>query len=79
MATNTSWVVTTSGERPLEAIAAELKQQGFAVEQVLGAIGCITGKASPAVAKTLRRVAGVADVAAEAGIDIGPPDAPVTW
>lgn len=79
MATNSSWVVTTSGERPLEAITTELKQQGFAVEQVLGEIGCITGKASPDVANKLRQVAGVADVAPESGIDIGPPDAPVTW
>jgi hypothetical protein len=78
MATNTGWVVTTSGERPIEAVVADLKQQGFAVEQTLSEIGCITGKASAGVAGKLRQVAGVADVAPEFGIDIGPPDAPVS-
>jgi hypothetical protein len=73
------WVVSTSGERPLSEVKKKLTEAGFAVEQVLDAIGSITGSAGDSVVKSVRSIPGVADVSPETPIDIGPPDAPVTW
>jgi hypothetical protein len=79
MAESRRWIVTTSGDRPLSEVKKELTQIGFTVERVLDEIGCITGTASDNVAKKLRALPGVADVSPDEPIDIGPPDAPVTW
>jgi hypothetical protein len=79
MAETTKWIVTTSGDRPLQDVARQLSGAGFAIEQVLDEIGCITGFASADVAEQLRTIPGVGDVSPEQSIDIGPPDAPVTW
>lgn len=79
MAEKKNWVVTTSGERPLGDVEKNLAEAGFAVDQVLDAIGSITGSADDDVAERLRSVPGVSDVEPESPIDIGPPDAPVTW
>ncbi len=79
MASGKRWIVTTSGDQSLDDIQKSLSKSGFAIDQVLGEIGCITGSASDDVAKKLRGMPGVADVSAELSIDIGPPDAPVTW
>ena len=80
MATAKKWIVTTSGEHSLPAIERELAEAGFAVEQVLGAIGCITGAAPDSVAERARAIAGVTDVSPEGPpINIGPPDASLTW
>jgi hypothetical protein len=73
------WIVTTSGDQPLHDVARHLSEAGFAVDQVLDEIGCITGFARAAVAEKLRTIPGVVDVSPEQSIDIGPPDAPVTW
>lgn len=73
------WVITTSGDRALNDIKKNLTKAGFTVDQVLDAIGCITGSASDDVAKKLQAIPGIADVSAETQCDIGPPDAPVTW
>ncbi|GAB3325431.1 hypothetical protein GCM10027299_23530 [Larkinella ripae] len=79
MADNKRWVVTLSNKRPLKDVTQEMAQTGFQVDQVLDAIGCVTGAASDEVANKLRAVSGVEDVSPEAGIDIGPPDANPTW
>ena len=73
------WVVTASGDRPLADVKKELAKAGFDVEQVLGEVGCITGSAGKDVVKRVRSIPGVADVSPEHAVDIGPPDAPVTW
>lgn len=73
------WIVTTSGERPAKDVAKDLKEKGFTVDQVLDEIGAITGAADESVVSKLRAIRGVADVSPEGDIDIGPPDAPVTW
>jgi hypothetical protein len=73
------WIVTSSGDRPLRDLARDLTKTGFAVGQVLDEIGLITGAATDEIAERLRRIPGVADVSPEEVIDIGPPDAPVTW
>ena len=73
------WVVTTSGDRSLSKVEKDLAGTGFEVDQVLEEIGCITGTAGEDVAEKLREIPGVTDVSPEEPIDIGPPDAPVTW
>lgn len=80
MSESKKWVVTTSGERSLSEVKKSLKKAGFTVDQVLDEIGCITGTGSDEVATRLRGLPGVADVSPEAPpVNIGPPDAPVTW
>ena len=80
MSESKRWVVTTSGEQSLNEVKKKVKKAGFTVEQVLDEIGCITGSASDDVAQHLRALPGVADVSPEAPpVNIGPPDAPVTW
>jgi len=73
------WVVTTSGDHPIRDVAKKLTKTGFAVDQVLDEIGSITGSADDGAVEKLRQIPGVADVSPETPIDIGPPDAPVTW
>ena len=74
------WLITLSGERPINALKNEIAALGFKVEQVLTEIGCITGSCSEAIAKKIRKLNGIADVSQDAGeFSIGPPDAPVTW
>ncbi|MGZ5444437.1 MAG: hypothetical protein ACXW5U_25185 [Thermoanaerobaculia bacterium] len=72
------WVVTTSGERPIEEVAKDLRKKGLKVDYVLDAIGQITGVGSDAIAAKLRKVKGVADVSANVPVDIGPPDAEIS-
>lgn len=79
MAGTDKWVVSTSGDRPLAEVESELRKNGFAVGDVLGEIGCITGEASADVVQKVRGIRGVADVAPGGEIDIGPPGAPETW
>jgi hypothetical protein len=73
------WVVTTSGDRPLEEVANELRKSGFKVGEVLHELGLITGEGEDDVAEKLRKVKGVTDVSANAGADVGPPDSKDTW
>jgi len=73
------WVVTSDGERGLAEIAADLTVQGFTTDQVLDQIGVVIGAAPDDALDRLRGVPGVADVAPETQVDIGPPDAPITW
>lgn len=73
------WVVTTSGDRPLEEVAKDLRKAGLNVGEVLHEIGLITGEGGDDVAEKLRKVKGVADVSANVGADVGPPDSKETW
>jgi hypothetical protein len=73
------WVVTTSGERPLEDVAEDLKKSGLNVGEILHEIGMITGQGRDDIAEKLRKVKGVTDVSANAGADVGPPDSTDTW
>lgn len=79
MAKDKTWLVTTSGDRPLSEVKKEVEKHGFQIGEVLNEIGVITGSGGDAVAEKLRDVPGVADVSPDTPIDIGPPDAPVTW
>ncbi|HXH39977.1 MAG TPA: hypothetical protein VNN08_15205 [Thermoanaerobaculia bacterium] len=74
MATNKrDWVVTTSGDRPLDDVAMDLKQSGFKVAQLHHEIGLITVEGDAAAAEKARKVKGVTDVSANVGADVGPP------
>ena len=73
------WIVTTSGDRPTKDVATDLKAAGFSVNQVLDEIGTIIGEADESAVEKLRSIRGVVDVSRDTEIDIGPPDAPVTW
>ncbi len=75
MSSQPEWIVTLAPGSTPAAVARALRQAGFQVEQVLGEIGCITGRASAAVAEAARRVPGVDDVAGSGPVDIGPPGA----
>jgi len=68
-----TWIVTVVPGHPLPALTSALAQAGFEVGEVLDAIGVITGRGTAAVAHALRALPGVADVAADGGVDIGPP------
>jgi hypothetical protein len=61
------WIVTTSGDRPLNDVARDIKAAGFVIDEVLDQIGIITGSATDSVAEAVpayswrrRRVAGSA-------------------
>lgn len=79
MADSRTWVVTLSGERPLDSIRNDLEEAGFRTAQILEAIGVVIGECDSKVAAKLRRLAGVADVSPDSPIDLGPPDSPSTW
>src|SRR5947209_6636852 len=71
-------VVTLSGNRHINDVARDLKATGFQVDQVLDAIGVVTGSAPSSHLAKLRKVAGVADVSLDHPVDIGPPGAPIS-
>ena len=73
-----SLVITTSGDRPIDEVAGDLKAAGFDVDQVLEQIGSITGSAHPDSLEHLRGVAGVSDVSPDYPNDIGPPGASIS-
>jgi hypothetical protein len=79
MSESKRWIITTSGDRPLDEVKKELTGKGFAIGQVLDEIGCIIGEASDDTAKKLRAVPGVADVSPDEPINIAPPDSDITW
>jgi hypothetical protein len=53
------WVVTTSGDRPINEIAGEVVAAGFVIDEVFESLGIITGSATDSVAETVRAIPGV--------------------
>ena len=78
MAESKRWVVTTSGDRPLNDVARDIEAAGFAIDQVLEAVGIITGSATDSVAEAVRTIPGVTDVSPDVPVDIGPPDSEIS-
>jgi hypothetical protein len=72
-------VVTLSGDRDVKDVVRDLRASGLEAPQVLDAIGVVTGSAASNSLAKLRKVPGVKDVSPGHKIDIGPPDAPVSW
>ena len=79
MGAGKKWIITTSPDQSIEDVKKKVTQAGFSVDQVFDQIGSLSGTASDEVVDKLRSVKGVADVSPDHPIDIGPPDAPVTW
>lgn len=79
MAQRRTWIVTLSGERKPAEVKRELAAAGFAVAEVMEAIGIITGTADEAAAGRARAIKGVADIAPDTAVDIGPPGSETTW
>jgi hypothetical protein len=73
-----AFVVTVSGEHGIEKVARALKAKGFEVDQILDAIGVVTGSALPGDVAEMRKIPGVKDVSADHRVDIGPPGAPIS-
>lgn len=73
-----AFVVTVSGDRQIHQVARDLKATGFEVDQVMDAIGVVTGSALSSNLAKMRKVAGVKDVSTDHPVDIGPPGAPVS-
>ena len=71
-------VITISGDRPIHEVADDLRAAGLDVDQVLEAIGSVTGSAHSKNVARLRKIRGVADVSPDHPVDIGPPDAPIS-
>ena len=74
MSDKTTWIITASGDRPVAELVTDLRKAGLVVSSMLTEIGVITGRCTKAQAAALRKVAGVADVAPDAAVDIGPAD-----
>jgi hypothetical protein len=74
-----TWIVTLSGERPLAEVRRDLVEAGFTVGAVLDAVGVITGEADAKALAKARRIKGVADIAADGAVGIGPPGSDPTW
>ena len=80
MAEKKTWIVLTSGEEPLQNISHQLKQTGFTVDSVLDAIGQIVVKGSAEMKNEGLKIKGVAGIVpSHEDINIGPPDADITW
>ena len=75
MAGKTTWVITTDGVGSLAAVAKAVQASGGAVQSRLDELGVLVAQGSAAQARGWRTLAGVADVAADSGVDIGPPGA----
>lgn len=58
-------------------VADALRNSGMQVEQVLDALGMITGSVSEDRRSSLGDIAGVVSVDAEMGIQLPPPDSPI--
>ena len=74
-----TWIVTTDGIRPIDEIVPELARAGLHVEQVLDAIGSVTGTADASALDAVRAVRGVVDVSPDGAVDVGPPGDADTW
>jgi hypothetical protein len=79
MPSKKGWIVTISGDRPIEEVEKDLAKAGFSVGQVLKEVGSITGVGDDNLESKLRAIRGVADVTPDTPIDIGPPGSPNTW
>ncbi len=78
MAKQTTWIITPSGERPLDELTRAVAAAGGTLQSSLGELGLLIVKGSAAQAGAWRGLRGVAAVEADLGVDVGPPDAGVS-
>jgi len=69
--------VTLSDGPDAAAVAERLRAAGMTVDQVLGAVGIITGSVAAGRRASLEQLPGVAAVEAEHSFQIAPPDAEI--
>ena len=67
--------VTVQG-RGVDDVLADLQDAGLEVDEALGALGIVTGRAVPDAVERMRGIPGVT-VEPESGVQLPPPDAPV--
>ena len=67
--------VTVRG-RGVDDVLAELRDAGLEVDQALGDLGIVTGRAAPDAVERMRGLPGVI-VEPGSGVQLPPPDAPV--
>ena len=80
MSAKKTWIILTSGERPIDAISKELQQTGFSIDATLDAIGQVIVKGSGEMKKKALKIEGVTDIlAAGDDIHLGPPGSDTTW
>jgi hypothetical protein len=62
--------------RSVDDVLADLRDAGFEIDQALGDLGIVTGRAAP---EAIERMRGLPGVVVELGSDVQlpPPDAPV--
>lgn len=70
-----SIIVTVSGEA--EPVAEQLRAAGMTVEQVLGAVGIITGSIDAERRASLAAVPGVVAVELDRPVQLAPPDSEI--
>jgi hypothetical protein len=77
--TNVRIMISVADEQmnDIDSLAAELRNSGMEVENVLGITGVITGSVDAAQLERLRGVAGVKHVEEERGFQIAPPESDV--
>ena len=73
------WIITGSGDVPMTDLKKQLTATGFNIEQELNEINIFTGTAGEDAAERIKTIPGVVDISPDTNIDIGPPDAPITW
>lgn len=71
--------VTVDDDRlaDIDSVADDLRAAGLTVDQVLGAVGIITGSAPADKRRSVERVAGVSAVEDENTFQLPPPDAEI--
>ena len=68
-------IVAESHAGAIDELAARLRQAGMDVEQVLGALGVITGSIDDVQLAAIEALPGIAAVEPQASFQIPPPDA----
>jgi hypothetical protein len=74
----TRFIITTTGQLPLADVVVALRKAGLELEEVMDAIGIVTGHCASSKAAGLRKVVGVSDVTADGPVGVGPPDAEIS-
>ncbi|MEB3324335.1 MAG: hypothetical protein VKM17_03240 [Cyanobacteriota bacterium] len=73
------WIVTLDGNESPTQVVKRLQAEGFVVEQVLDAVGVITGQASAETVAALRSLPGLQAIEPDQMIQLPNPGTGPTW
>lgn len=73
------WIINLDGNELPALVAEHLRAKGFVVEQVLDAVGVITGQASAETVEVLRSLPGIQSIEPDQVIQLPDPGAGPTW